>query len=403
MAALTTAQLKARMAVIRGPVVDTAHDFTAMTSTQVLAAYELSSFGSDRYAPQADGSYILRESDDAPVTNLGIVVDGAFVNYAVNGVLAGAVAGSPGTLPTGWDIHEYTTKTAVAVETHLGLPALFVTVTTNSENRSAHLPRNNYAIPGSGYFSGSMFAWYDISLDATDEYTKLVSKYSYNTLQTALLDGWNHYSLQKLARDPADSLGFLSPCPTFAASGSACTLGAAGVQLVTLPLCPNTLALSSDTTTAKLADIIQRAVDLRGPFAVELVATTGPGDPGYGQQILCLSKDANTRINVSRYTSTNLVRVNSEVAGSSVVTTGTTVGNNTQTVVRMQVEFNRCRVSVGGNAPVTISKARADTYILNTLGSDYNGTSSFWGSIQSFRILENYIATDDELENGFAI
>lgn len=83
MAALTRLQLEARMAVMRGPIEDIVHDFTTMTSAQVLADYPLSSGGSNRYVPQTDGSYVLRESDEAPVSDAGLWLAGAAVQQVI--------------------------------------------------------------------------------------------------------------------------------------------------------------------------------------------------------------------------------------------------------------------------------------------------------------------------------
>ena len=412
MAALTTAQLKARMAVMRGAVVDTNHDFTTMTLEAFDVAYPLWSGGSKRYCLQANGDYIERDTDEAPLTDLGVWCDGAFTNYAVNGTLAGAVAGSPGTMPTLWtfDSAGGATLSSVAISTYKGLPLLTVVAAADASERH-YLPNQYLSVGGT---QGQVLTFSAFSAAETTA----VFVANHPCINVAVRTGWtgsgnisitDTIAYHKTApyTVPAGQIGSFYEAAggyiTSAGGGTITCKAAAPQYCINVGLSPNTIALSSASTTAHTADIIQRAVDLRGPFAVEIVATTAPGDPGVAQQLLCLSKDANNRINVSRYTSTNLVRVNSEVAGSAVVTTGTTVGDNTQTVVRMQVEFNGCRVSVGGNAPATISKARADTYILNTLGSDYNGTGSFWGSIQSFRILENYIATDNELQDGFAI
>lgn len=75
------------------PVTDDT-DFTAMTPAQVAAKYALSSYGGDAgsslYAPGADGDYDALDPDDPPVTDLGLWAVGAFINYAVNGLLTGA-------------------------------------------------------------------------------------------------------------------------------------------------------------------------------------------------------------------------------------------------------------------------------------------------------------------------
>ena len=387
MALLNDTQMEARMDVARGAPIATVHDFTAMTSAQVLAAYELSAFMPDRYVPQVDGSYVEREAGQAPVTNKGIVLDGAFTNYAPNGLLTGMVAGTPGAKPTHWSILN---QSSIAAETAIfGVPAIEHTCMANTDAYSSQ----SIDLSGKTIYSYSCLLQ-EVSAD-------VVLLLSGNGGTNYFGDGVTAPGLYKLENKNKGTNTLLSA--GWSRTGEA-TYKAAGQQVVlNIPFCPNTLALSSASTTAKVADIVQREVDLTGPFAIEIIATTAPGDPGIAQQLLSLSRDATNRIGLARYTNTRLVRVASMVAGAATTTVGTAVANNTQTTIRLQVEFNRCRISVDGTETETITKARVDSYVLQTLGADYNGAGSFWGTIQFFKLLENYIATDDELENGFAI
>lgn len=97
MAALSDSTLLALSRISVGTPVTDGTDFTAMTPAQVAAKFELFSQGGDAgsaiYAPGADGDYDALDPDDPPVTDLGLWPVGAFTNYAVNGLLAGAVAG----------------------------------------------------------------------------------------------------------------------------------------------------------------------------------------------------------------------------------------------------------------------------------------------------------------------
>lgn len=391
MALLTEGQMFARMAVMRGPVVDTNNIFTEMTPAEVDEAYPLSSYASAQYCVQVDGTYVGR-ADVAPVTDKGIWLDGAFVNEVPDSIMSGFVAGTPGSGPA-WHFYNVPV-TARAAETALGLPGGVFTRGPSSTYAHSSFP---------GGKSAQAAEW---------STSAVVKSTGGNVKLYTIKNGAGAGSYEKTAGGWA-RVSVIANASLVSGDGSTADIelnpsgtsyGVAGWQLIYgLKLVPNVLALSSAATTAKPATIIQREVDLRGPFAVEINATTAPGDPGFWQQLLCLSKDSGNRINVARYPATNRVTVQSRVNASPTGTAGTIVGHNAQTVVRMQVEFNRCRVSVDGDASATISKARADNYILNSLGVDFNGTSSWWGSIQSFRILENYIATDDELENGFAI
>lgn len=399
-AALTTERLKARMRVMREPVVDTTHDFTAMTSAQVLAAYPLASFGSDRYVPQADGSYVLRAAGQAPVTNKGIVVDGAFTNYSVNGLLAGAVAGSPGTMPTGWTIYAGT-RNAVNVGQFNGLPMLEVTATANT----IYIYENNQsfaAVTG----DVSVFSCFS-AVENWEGTAKLLiqDNWGSGTYGPSIpIDGNMHYSSvsrtasQDLAARNARLALKLSSTTgdvaTFRIAGKQCTKG--------LSLQPNVLALSSAATTAHTADIIQRAVDLRGPFAVEIVATTAPGDPGAHQTYWCESLGANDYAEIYRATSTNQITLKVRANSTDYSVACGAVANSTQFTLRLGMLFNKVLWSLNGSTVAELTIKRSAPYIMETLGALWDATLYGWCSIQSIRVSAGKIATAAEIEGGWA-
>ena len=409
MALLNETQMFARMAVMRGPVVDTSHDFTAMTPAEVDEAYPLSIYASAQYCVQVDGTYVDR-ADVAPVTDKGLWCDGAFTNYAVNGLLSGAVAGSPGTMPTLWTFDPAgATQSSVAISTHKGLPLLTVVAAADASERQ-YLP-NQYLIVG-----------------GTEGQVLTFSAFS--AAETTAVWAAGHPHMLACARNGWDGSGKIAITATIAyhkmapytvpsgqvgsfynagggyitsAGGGAITCKVAAPQFcIDVKLSPNTLALSSGSTTAKPATIIQREVDLRGPFAVEINATTAPGDPGAHQTIWCGSLGANDYIHVYRATSTDQVTLKVRANSTDYSVACGVVADDTDFTLRFAVEFNRVRWSLNESAAASLTIKRSASYILESLGTFYDGTLPAWGSVQSVKIAAGKIATDEELEEGWA-
>lgn len=423
MAALTTAQLKARMGVMRGPVVNTVHDFRTMTLGDFDTAYPLSSSGSDRYIPQEDGSYVLRESDQAPLTDEGVWVAGSATQRVYDNTFTGAVAGtigSGGALPDGWAASLFSnqglTCDVLANGTAFGLPTLktrihgtllsgqasylkmtqsYVPVVPGQKVTSSVLAR---VIAGTAPNVKNQINFFDnshvyINGSETNRYDTFTGQWAVYTLTATApaLSAFFEPYLFRTIGSTNDVVDFtLEICaPTI----SVCPLIAGSTIHV-----PTDAAASAD----HLADIIQRAVDLRGPFAVEIVATTAPGDPGAHQTYWCESLGANDYAEIYRATSTNQITLKVRANSTDYSVACGAVANSTQFTLRLGMLFNKVLWSLNGSTVAELTIKRSAPYIMETLGALWDATLYGWCSIQSIRVSAGKIATAAEIEGGWA-
>lgn len=423
MAALTTTQLKARMAVMRGTVVDTTHDFTAMTSAQVLAAYGLSSLGGDGtlYVPDANGDFVARDhNNDAPVSDAGLFIEGPFTEHNNANTFTGAVTGvigSGGALPTGW-AQGYTaegyTVTVTTGFTAFGLPVLRLRI-AGTPTRSGLFPCILAANSARRAHTGDTQQKVALRLVAgSAPYQPFTRVYGY--------DGSNN-SLGYKSGQPAATLTntwdrmLINASPITNQATLDCVIfrtnQVAGTPYdFTLELCaPSTITkkysnifveMAATTPPAHLQPIIQGAVDLRGPFAVELVATTAPGDPGAHQTIWCQSLGANDYAQVYRATSTNQITLKVRANSTDYSVACGAVANSTQFTLRLGVLFNKVLWSLNGSTAAALTIKRSASYVLKSLGTFYDGTLPAGGSVQSVRVAAGKIATAAEIEGGWA-
>lgn len=393
MALLNETQMFARMGVMRGPVVDTVHDFTTMTLEEFDVAYPLWSGGSKRYCRKANGDYVERDTDEAPLTDLGVWIDAAFVNLAPGSLIAGAL---PGFLNIG-----YMSDAAYSYETLLGIPGITVTGTINAM-APTNAPHISFGpVSGSSGETASVASIARINNATRTLYGNINSQWSAGS-HAVLVNGRNNRSV---AFVPGDS-GFIDYLALNIGNNTAeddvVDITFSGYQLVKHPFAPNTFALSSAATTTKTADIIQREVDLRGPFAVEIVATTAPGDPGAHQTYWCESLGANDYAHVYRATSTNQITLKVRANGVDYSVACGAVANSTQFMLRLCMRFNGVDWSLNESTAATLTIKRSAPYIMETLGALWNATLPAWGSVQSIKIAAGKIATAAEIEGGWA-
>ena len=391
MAALSDATLLAISRISVGAQVADPTDFTALTSAQVMAKFELSSYGGGGtlYALGSDGDYDALDPDDPPVTDLGLWPVRAFVNLYPNPIWSGAVAGTPGTHPTGFSS---TTGTINAIE--LGMykqtPAIRFDMSDVSTVRPLYF--TNRALAGAASFK--CFARGVVSGGTSP-----------NTLKAMFNDGVG-YHINTVADDDQWRTHVLS----FTAGGSvvrgsciwtdatALNEWVAGVQLVAGVYNPPVLALSSAATTTKLAAITQREVSVWKPFVVVIDATTGE-DPGAHQVFYSLSRSANELIEIYRATSTDQMTLKIRSGGVDYTDALGSVADNTAFTLAVNVFARSSAASLnGGTTQVLVAPKPSGVLTLESIGCKHDGTLQCGGPIAECNLIHPAVYTAEQLE-----
>lgn len=388
MATLSDATLLAISRISVGTPVTDGTDFTAMTPAQVAAKFALSSYGGDAgsyvYAPGADGDYDALDPDDPPVTDLGLWPVGAFVNVCPNGLMAGAVAGSPGTTPTRWtSLGTY--QQSLSVATSKGLPA--ITIVNNGAGVDYLYCSGNIALTAAQKYSYGCIAGATVASgllvynagtfdDTSAEFTTLGLQLLQN--QTRGADGNSLFGWSR---------------------GQAAELTLAGPQAVIgLAICPPVLALSGAATTTKLAAITQREVSVWKPFVVVIEATTGE-DPGAHQVLYSLSRSANELIEIYRATSTHQITLKIRSGGVDHTKTLGSVADNTAFSVAINVFARSSAASLnGGTTQVLVAPKPSGVLTLESIGCKHDGTLQCGGPIAECNLIHPAVYTAEQLE-----
>jgi len=402
MAALSDETLAAIVRLSVGTPVTDASDFTALTPAEVAAKFELASYGGDEdsvlYALGSDGDYDALDPDLPPVNDLGLWACGAFTNYAHNGLLAGAVVGTPGTTPTGWGA-------ATAVEELLtikGLPGIRLSKITTAEYK--------------GFWGGYNYQF--ASAVEGDVFTASIIALG----QTAGSNFWNHLALSPLPSwgNQATSLLGLGQVTKITTSGmpagttsiwigvggyideadTEIEVTSAGTQIVKLPYNPPVLALSSAaTTTTKLAAITQREVAVWKPFVVVIEAKTGDTVAGTDPALYDISRSSGAAIRIFRSGSNGYIQLGMNDLGVWRTTNIKYIADNTAFKIAVQVCSQFVAISVDGGATQHFTRARSGgVFTLESIGCAYNGSVQWNGSIQSCTLIHPAVWTAAQLE-----
>lgn len=370
------------------PVTDDT-DFTAMTPAQVAAKFALSSYGGDAgsyvYALGADGDYDALDPDDPPVTDLGLWAVGTFVNVCPNGLMAGAVAGSPGTKPTGW--HDLGGEQAsLAITTSKGLPA--ITIVNDGDAVDFPYCSGNIALTAAQKYSYSCIAGATVAsrLLVYNEGGANDTSAEFTTLGLQLLQN------QTRGADGNSLFGW--------SRGQAAELTLAGPQAVVgTAACPTVLALSSAATTTKLAAITQREVSVWKPFVVVIEATTGEEVNNTTHSLYTLSRSPTECIEIYRNSSTGHIRLGMYDLGEWIVSNVLYIADDTAFKIAMQVCSSTIAISINGGATQYFTRARSGgAYTLESVGCFYNGAKQWNGPIKSCTLIHPAVYTDEQLE-----
>lgn len=390
MAALSDATLAAISRLSVGTPVTDASDFTALTPAQVAAKYDLASYGGDGtlYALGSDGDYVALDHDDPPVTDLGLWAVGGFVNVCPNGVMAGAVAGSPGTKPTGWwSIGGY--QQSLDTTTLNGLPA--IKITNNGTGQDYPWSAQNIALTAAQVFSYSAVAKSEVATStlATYYYADGNNDYGGDISAAGL------YKLENQTRgvDGNAAFGFVRGI------GDALTI--AGQQVVIgAAVCPPVLALSSAATTTHLAAITQREVAVWKPFVVVIRARKQAPATGIYNSLYSLSRDGDNYFEIYAGPSGH-VTIKMEVGGViSIQSLGPVTGSDFKVALNVTASYTRAVMTVGETqTSFTLAAARfGGVATLESIGCAYNGGQQWSELIQECTLIHPAVWTDAQLE-----
>jgi hypothetical protein len=368
-------------------------DFVAMSSAQLLAAGWSIARDNAIYVPDSAGDYAEVASGVIAKSDLGVMCFGAFVNYARNGLLTGAMAGSPGTMPTGWTEYNFT-RTAVAVGSHNGLPLLTIEGSTPAaagtyDNNATFTTADGDILHGSGYFGFGSSA--------------LGTAYVY------LQDDWSDNSHLGCTSAPAIALRQLSRTVNVITGGDdfsnfrghintsaagTVEFQIAGKQVVkNIGLHPKVLALSGSTTTETAAQIPVLSRVTPGECSFVLPVITSPGRKGTDDVIASASLDANNQLLVIHENANNNILLRLVTAGSTVgeVDLGI-VGDNVYTVISGSVAIGRLAGALEGMSEMIEVTGSGiippPAFMRWTLGNDHSqaAATQFWGSVSGLRI-----------------
>lgn len=397
-------------------------DFTTMTSTQVLVAYPLSSFGGDGtlYVPDANGDFVARDhNNDAPVSDAGLFIEGPFTEHNNANTFTGAVTGvigSGGALPTGW-VQSYTvegyTVTVTTGFTAFGLPVLRLRI-AGTPTRSGFYPYILAVNSTNRAHTGATQQKVKLRLVAgSAPYQPLTEVYAHDVSNNyignnvgypsaTLTSIWDKMSVNASAITNQVTIGcILIRTNQVAGTPYDFTLELCAPSTITKKYSNLFVEMAATTPSVHLQPIIQRAVDLRGPFAVEITAVTAPGDPGSNQTFLTYSASASNYFTIYRAPSTNQMTLKGYNNGISYISTCGAIANSTEFSLGFQVLNNKAIWSLNGGTLGSMSIQRSRRYILESLHF-YDGTLPSWGIIKSIKLKTPYIATSAELQGGLS-
>jgi len=358
------------------------YDFTTMTSEQLLSPHSGWSISRDNaiYVPDSAGDYAEIAAGVMAKSDLGVMCFGGFTNVCPNGLLAGAVAGSPGTKPTGWDSLGTYQATLALPGTMRGLPAIELV----NSGAGIDTPTIKAGITSA---LGDKFSFSAIGL-ATLDYTYLRIAYTANQSQTLFS------TTEQLVKVEDDSAPAAGPAALLIRRSSGSRVTFAGPQGVYgLSICPNVLALSSaaSTVTASQIPVLSRVTPGECSFVLPVV--TSPGRKGTDDVIASASLDANNQLLVVHEEADNNILLRLVTSGSTVGERDLgVVGDNVYTVVRGSVSTGRLAGALEGMEEmleITGSGIIPPPYFERwTLGNDHAQAAGtqFWGSVLGLRI-----------------
>lgn len=357
-------------------------DFTAMTSAQLLAAGWSISRDNAIWVPDSAGDYAEIAAGALAKSDLGVHCFGGFTNYAPNGLLDGAVAGSPGTLPTLHALYD-TTRTEIALDTVKGLPVIGIKYTTGrvyayytAYAAQAYATRHISAVAKS--LAATDAKVYAIKNGSGDGYKDLTAAFAlYKVTAGGLAEGDSHTVA-------LESISNSIPCEMWYGGWQ---------DVLGLGCNPQVLALSSAATTVTAAQIPTLSRVTPGECSFVLPVVTSPARKGTYDVIASASLDANNQLLVIHEEADNNILLRLVTSGSTVGERDLgVVGDNVYTVVRGSVSTGRLAGALDGMEEMLEITGSGiippPAFTRWTLGNDHAqaAATQFWGSVLGLRI-----------------